>query len=227
MSDLGHHVDAPEREDGVISNQQVDVGVISHHEVMARGLLSMLAEVGPEVTGHACTWEEAKGVDAVLYDVFGLSEPEQGDPAELRRLVEETDTVVVAVDRPLRADLVAEALELGASAYLSMDAGAEEVLAVIHDALEGTYGTDAASSPVERASVEERLGRDVGLTPAEVVTLRLIAKGLSNEEIAQELYLSVNTIKTRIRSTYRRLGVQHRSQAVAWAIRHGLGYDKE
>ncbi len=214
------------REDGVISNQQVDVGVISCHEVMTRGLLSMLAEVGPEVTGRACTWQEARGADAVLYDVFGLSDPEQGDAAALRRLVEETDTVIVAVDRPLRADLVAGALELGATAYLTMDADPEEVRAVIRDAVAGTYGTDAASSLVERASAEERLGRDVGLTPAEVVTLRLIAKGLSNEEIARELYLSVNTIKTRIRSTYRRLGVQHRSQAVAWAIRHGLGHDE-
>ena len=58
-----------------------------------------------------------------------------------------------------------------------------------------------------------------------MATLRLIARGLSNKEIADQLYLSLNTVKSRIRAAYRRLGLTSRSQAVAWAIRHGLGSD--
>lgn len=203
----------------------MDVGVIAHHAVMTRGLVSLLSDAGTGVTAHECSWAEAAEVDAVLYDVIGLHDPDGGDAAELSRLVNETDTVVVAVDRPLRADLAAEALQLGAAAYVTMDADAEEVIGVIRDAIAGTYGTEEASTRVAGASVEERLGEDVGLTPAEVATLRLIASGLSNQEIADELFLSLNTVKSRIRAAYRRLGLTSRTQAVAWAIRHGLGSD--
>ena len=50
--------------------------------------------------------------------------------------------------------------------------------------------------------------------------LGLVARGLSNQEIAEELYVSINTVKTYIRTAYAKIGVTTRSQAVAWAIRH-------
>ena len=118
---------------------------------MTRGLVSLLADAGPAVSARECSWAEAAEVDAVLYDVIGLHDPDGGDAAALSRLVTETDTVVVAVDRPLRADLAAEALQLGASAYVSMDAGVDEVVGVIRDAVAGTYGTDQARTRVARA----------------------------------------------------------------------------
>lgn len=54
----------------------------------------------------------------------------------------------------------------------------------------------------------------------QVVTL--IAHGLSNQEIAEELFLSINSVKTYVRSAYRRIGVTRRSQAVVWGLTHGL-----
>ena len=50
--------------------------------------------------------------------------------------------------------------------------------------------------------------------------LALVTQGLSNQEIAETLYLSINSVKTYIRSTYRKMGVATRSQAVLWAIQH-------
>ncbi|CUR54651.1 Regulatory protein, LuxR (fragment) [metagenome] len=52
--------------------------------------------------------------------------------------------------------------------------------------------------------------------------LALVTKGYKNQQIAEELYLSINSIKSYIRSTYRKLGVDSRSQAVAWAIKAGF-----
>jgi len=52
--------------------------------------------------------------------------------------------------------------------------------------------------------------------------LGLVTAGLSNQEIASTLYLSINSVKTYIRSTYRKMGVATRSQAVLWAIQHGF-----
>ena len=57
--------------------------------------------------------------------------------------------------------------------------------------------------------------------------LELVSAGLTNIEIAGRLYISVNTVKTYIRSGYRKIGVKRRSQAVSWGLRHGLGSDLE
>ena len=62
-----------------------------------------------------------------------------------------------------------------------------------------------------------------GLTEREVAVLELIAAGLSNDQIAAELFVSINTVKTYVRTAYRRIGAKSRSQAVIWAMQHGLG----
>ena len=157
--------------------------------------------------------------------MFGLAREGACDAQALRRVARDSSAVVVAVDRPLRPDLTAQALRLGASEYVAADVSGQELVGMLHLALSGARapGRDRSRRRVDRGSSEERLGADVGLTPAEVATLRLIAAGLSNEEIAGELFVSVNTIKTRIRTAYRRLGITQRTHAVAWAIRHGLG----
>ncbi|CAN5370748.1 hypothetical protein BH09ACT12_BH09ACT12_27310 [soil metagenome] len=61
---------------------------------------------------------------------------------------------------------------------------------------------------------------DVGLTARESQILALIARGHTNQEIANELFLSINSIKSHIRTTYRRIGVVRRTQAIVWAISH-------
>jgi DNA-binding NarL/FixJ family response regulator len=60
------------------------------------------------------------------------------------------------------------------------------------------------------------------LSPREADVVSGICRGLSNAEIAEELFLSVNSVKTYIRTAYRKMGVGSRSQAVLWGFRHGL-----
>ena len=66
-----------------------------------------------------------------------------------------------------------------------------------------------------------------GLSPREGSVLGLVVSGLSNQQIADRLYLSINSVKTYIRSTYRKLDVSSRAQAVAWGIQHGFPVDDE
>ena len=61
------------------------------------------------------------------------------------------------------------------------------------------------------------------LSVREAEILRLISQGLSNQAIAETAYLSINTVKSYIRSAYRRMGVESRSQAILWAIDRGFG----
>ena len=63
---------------------------------------------------------------------------------------------------------------------------------------------------------------DEGLTEREAEIIALIARGLSNQEIADLAYLSINSVKTYIRTAYRKMGVTRRSQAVRWALEHGF-----
>ncbi len=61
-----------------------------------------------------------------------------------------------------------------------------------------------------------------GLTDRELSILELIGSGMRNQDIARQLFLSVNTVKTYIRSAYRKVGVTRRAEAVRWAVRHEL-----
>ncbi len=70
-------------------------------------------------------------------------------------------------------------------------------------------------------------GKDNELTEREDEIVDLIAKCYSNDEIAQACYLSINTVKTYIRTAYRKAGVRTRAQAVAWALRHGFAPERK
>ncbi len=65
-------------------------------------------------------------------------------------------------------------------------------------------------------------GRTEGLTDREAEVLALITQGMSNAQVADLTYLSPNTIKTYIRSIYRKIGVDSRTQAVPWGVKHGF-----
>lgn len=64
---------------------------------------------------------------------------------------------------------------------------------------------------------------EVDLTSRELEVLAMIARGFSNQEIADAACLSINSIKSYVRGAYSKIGVVTRSQAVAWGVRHGLG----
>jgi DNA-binding CsgD family transcriptional regulator len=65
-------------------------------------------------------------------------------------------------------------------------------------------------------------GREEGLSVREAEVVALITQGHTNPEIAASLYLSLNSLKSYIRSAYRKMGVERRSQAVRWGIEHGM-----
>ncbi len=61
------------------------------------------------------------------------------------------------------------------------------------------------------------------LSPREMEVIELVCCGLSNQEIAAKLYVSMNTVKTYVRGAYRKIGADSRSRAVIWGLRHGYG----
>jgi DNA-binding NarL/FixJ family response regulator len=122
----------------------------------------------------------------------------------------------VAVYSPETADHVVElAFREGAAAYLDTRWGR----AALVNALTRVHaGERVRPDPTDGAGVVERLS----LSTREMEILSLVGAGLSNSEIAEHLYLSINTVKSYIRSGYAKAGVCSRSQAVLWVLDHGL-----
>jgi DNA-binding NarL/FixJ family response regulator len=112
---------------------------------------------------------------------------------------------------------ISRALRAGAKAYVLKDISADGLIECIHDVLAGkTYLAPAAA-----AKLAEGVTR-VQLTPRELATLRLIADGKANKEIASELGISERTVKTHLGHLFEKLGVTSRTEAVKIATRRGL-----
>ena len=200
-------------------NRSTRVLITSDHDVVRTGLTTLLEEHDAlEVTEGAVDTLVLDGADVVLYDVMALLD---GD-AELMRMVKETDVAVLAVTRDLRPDLADSALATGVDGCVSLDASADELVAAVEAAawgdLSGAGDPDATDFTVNPGLDDDR----VHLAPREAEVLTLITAGLSNVEIAERLYLSINSVKTYIRGAYRRIDVRTRSQAVVWCMQNGL-----
>jgi DNA-binding NarL/FixJ family response regulator len=160
--------------------------------------------------------------DVVLFDVTLLQE---GVCSELDRLVSTTGSVVIAVTLDkLRPDLEALALKRGAAAAIPLGISAQGLVGVIRAAIAG----ELAEHPVVRSRKGVAYpGKEAGLSERESQILARIVQGKSNQEIADEFFLSINSVKTYIRSAYRKLGLSSRTQAVAWGIRQGFPVESD
>ena len=114
-------------------------------------------------------------------------------------------------------DEISQALKAGAKAYVLKDISADGLVGCIRDVLSGkTYLAPAAA-----AKLAEGVTR-VQLTPRELATLRLLADGKANKEIANELDISERTVKTHLAHLFEKLGVTSRTEAIKVATRRGL-----
>jgi DNA-binding NarL/FixJ family response regulator len=114
-------------------------------------------------------------------------------------------------------DDISKALKAGAKAYVLKDISADGLIACIHDVLAGkTYLAPAAAAKLAEGVTH------IQLTPRELTTLRLMADGKSNKEIASELGISERTVKTHLGHLFEKLAVTSRTEAVKIATRRGL-----
>jgi DNA-binding NarL/FixJ family response regulator len=120
------------------------------------------------------------------------------------------------------------ALQAGARGYLTKDAGGDEIVRAVESVLSGHAGL----SPSIQRRLLERLSQPDpkpaaaeapdGLTARETEVLVLIAKGLTNQEIARRLHVSTATVKTHINNLFAKTGLKDRAQAVRYAYGKGL-----
>ena len=212
----------------------IRVLVADDQEIVRTGLTMILdAQPGIEVVGEAVDGREAVELArALLPDVclFDIRMPEMDGIEATRQLAgpEVDDPLAVVVITTFDLDeYVYGALKAGARGYLLKDAGPDLLTQAIHAAAEG----DALIAP----SITGRLltafvGRDTGqppVQPLEPLTTREeeivipVAKGWTNHEIADEMHISISTVKTHLASLMRKLNARNRVEIAMWAYETG------
>jgi DNA-binding NarL/FixJ family response regulator len=203
----------------------IRLAIVNDYEVVVHGLASMLrqysdrvAVVEADVNAHP-----ASPVDIALFDTFAQS---FRDRERIARLVHDPQIGKVVVYTWSADDpAVGGARVPGIAAYISKRLAAADLV----DALERIHLDepvrlhDSGHGPLVGGDWP---GREEGLTARESEVLSLITQGYSNNDIVDTTMLSINSIKSYIRSAYRKIGVTSRSRAILWGIDHGFQPDR-
>jgi len=192
---------------------------------VVEGLAQMLRPFGDRVRVVETVANEpvSQDVDIVLYDNFGQPHHKDLDLDGLLGQARARHLVIYTWHTD--PGLVDIALDVGATGYLPKNLTADELVAALERINAGEVVAPEAS-PDPRPGRGDWPGRTFGLSERESEIIALITQGLTNEQIADRAYLSINTVKSYIRTAYRKMGVRSRSQAVLWGIDHGFRTDR-
>lgn len=199
------------------------LAVVNDYEVVVRGVAAMLQDVETlDVVELDSNVQVAQPVDIVLYDAFamhGLSNQLLTDLLEKERV-----GAVVLYTWEASRELVEDARAAGMAGVIDRSTTVEELTELLHRAHAGEFvvSSTIGQPPHERATDADWPARSKGLSAREAEVIALITQGLSNQEIAKRIYVSINSVKAYIRSAYRTIGVTTRSQAVLWGVENGL-----
>jgi DNA-binding CsgD family transcriptional regulator len=187
-------------------------------ELVHAGLTWMLTTYAERVTVLPEPVDCGEIADVAMVDPF-TRRTEDDDPDDPTTLTRPPGTAREAVFTwECRDGFIERALLGGADGYLAKDLPAEELVA----ALEKVHAGERIVAVSHRPRIDSPATPAIGLTPRETHVVALIAAGVPNKEIARRLGLSMNTVKSHIRTAYRAMGVASRTQAVLWAVDHGV-----
>lgn len=200
----------------------ITVALVDDYDVVLLGVAKIIDQYRDRVVVAEIDTNKpvADAVDIVLYDSF--AQPES-DHHEIGVLVRNPNARrVVVFTWSFHPDLITSAREQGVHGYLSKALPARELVSALERVHAGEFVVSEVSGRVRPASGLDWPGRGEGITDRESEILALITQGLSNADVAAQTYLSPNTVKSYIRSVYRKIGVESRTQAVLWGVDHGF-----
>jgi DNA-binding NarL/FixJ family response regulator len=207
--------------------------LIADDQRVVREGLAIIVEGFPEteVVGQASDGAEALTIvgstapDVVLMD---LRMPRM-DGVEATRVIRERhpDVAVVVLTTYADDESIVAALSAGAAGYLTKDAGRDDIRRALEAAVAGQTVLDPAVQATLLKAAQQGSARPLALpddlTDREVEVLGLIASGLSNQEIAERLFVAETTVKTHVNRIFAKTSSRDRAQAAVYAHRHGLG----
>ncbi len=183
-------------------------------ELVCIGFAAMMAPYAPRIrVVPSRAGLPAHAVDITLHDMLANVQEIPLVPAP----VIAHDGLLVAWTWNARAELVQLATACGARGVLSKTLPAGRLLAALESIHRGRPVVDLGDVP--RTAPVVRMTQ--ALTPREAEVIGMITQGLTNQAIATQAAISINSLKSYIRSAYRKMGVTSRSQAVLWGVRNG------
>lgn len=207
----------------------VRVVLVDDHEIVRAGLATLLArEPDIHVVGTAATGEDGLELIATLqpdvavvdYSLPHMSGIELCEQAAARH----GETAVVILTGFDNDEVALNAIEAGASGYVRKDVDGGELKQVIRSVAKGetVFDSKVAARVLRSAHRRSTAYTSGALSIREVETLRLVARGSTNKDIAESLHVSENTVKTYLRRALEKLDCHSRSQAAVLAARRGL-----
>ncbi|ASS76655.1 DNA-binding response regulator [Tumebacillus algifaecis] len=212
-------------------SSHIRIVLVDDHDMVRQGIRTyLLTEADIEVVGEANTGEAAVELverlqpDLVLMDL--LMPGMDGVAATRAVLKARPQTKVLVLTSFVQDDKVLPALEAGASGYLLKTVLGDELVRSIRKVCAG----DTVLEPVVAAKMlaalqkpkEQELGWLDALTEREQDVLRLLAQGLTNQAIGEQLFIGIKTVKTHVSNILAKLGVEDRTQAAIYALKNGL-----
>jgi DNA-binding NarL/FixJ family response regulator len=201
------------------------VALVDDYDVVVIGLAHLFDPYRDRIVVAELSTNQpvADTVDVVLYDSFAQPEADHDDIAVL--VANPRARRVAVYTWNFHPALVDSALAKGASGYLSKTLPARDLVAAIETIAAGEVVVSDVPPRSRPPAGLDWPGRTEGLTDREAEVVALITQGKTNSEIAALMYLSINTVKTYIRSAYRKIGVTTRPHAILWGIAHGFQPD--
>lgn len=211
--------------------------IADDHKLFRQGLIGLMEtrENLVEVVGEAATGEEAVRMagelkpDVILMDIY-MPKMDGLEAARLIRARYPAISIVMLTSSERDGHLY-EAVELQVAGYLLKNLDADELFSLLEGVQRGESAMTRTMASKMLKSVASRMSdKDQGeesLTERELLVLRLVAGGASNQAIADKLMISINTVKTHIRSILEKLQLENRTQAANFAIHRGLVMPKD
>ncbi|MGM8214960.1 response regulator [Bacillaceae bacterium W0354] len=207
----------------------IRVVFVDDHEMVRIGVSAYLsAQPDIEVVGEADNGRDGVEIslrlrpDIILMDL--VMDGMDGVEATKKILKEWPEAKVMIVTSFLDDDKVYPALEAGATSYVLKTSKASDIAKAIRE----TYGGQTILEPEVTGKLMNKMRRPAEqplhttLTEREIEVLLLIADGKTNQEIADELFIALKTVKVHVSNILGKLDVQDRTQAVIYAFKHGL-----
>jgi NarL family two-component system response regulator LiaR len=208
----------------------IRVYITDDHPIVRRGIRQLLStEPGIEVVGEATNGRDAvRDVDTLKPDLVLMDLIMPGmDGIEATRQIKagHPSIQILVLTSFATDDKIFPAIKAGALGYLIKDTGPEELVRAIQQVYQGQltlHPTIAQKLLRELALTSEQPSTADPLTEREVEVLKLIARGLSNQEIAETLVVSTATVYTHVSNILEKLHLASRTQAALYALREGL-----
>ncbi|MHA7136223.1 response regulator transcription factor [Rossellomorea arthrocnemi] len=211
---------------------KVKVMIVDDHEMVRLGMKTyLLTEDRIEFLGEAKSGNEAAQLaklympDVILMDL--LMENGNGIEATKKILTFHPHCKIIILTSYYDDEKVFPAIEAGAHSYLLKTASAEEVTSAVYKAMKGesVIASKVADKMMNRFRPQVRKPHEE-LTVREMDVLKCLGEGMTNQEISEELFIGIKTVKTHVSNILSKLGVADRTQAAIYANRNGILYSK-